>query len=193
MATERGWLFDAYPKGDKMVVWLKRPDDSMVTLEDDWRHSIFVGGETSRLKELARNKDIASLVCHLSFAEQIKKEKILEAANRLKEMGFRKDWIASTLAEYSHDLGVSRGYIYEALPDEFKSKKRSEAQKEAKAAKVLSQGSDLEERQLRELVVENDGNSSGDTTGDDKGKRVTKRWKEAAVIVNSSVLNYVHC
>ena len=120
-----------------------------------------------------------------------KKEKILEAANRLKEMGFRKDWIASTLAEYSHDLGVSRGYIYEALPDEFKSKKRSEAQKEAKAAKVLSQGSDLEERQLRELVVENDGNSSGDTTGDDKGKRVTKRWKEAAVIRSRTLDDWI--
>ena len=49
----------------------------------------------------------------------------------------------------------------------------------------------MEERQLRELVVENDGNSSGDTTGDDKGKRVTKRWKEAAVIRSRTLDDWI--
>lgn len=65
MTVERGWLFDAYPSADKMVVWLKRNDGSMVRLEDDWRHSIFVGGERARLDTIAKGKIVGDLVlCH---------------------------------------------------------------------------------------------------------------------------------
>lgn len=73
MAAERGWLFDAYPKGDKMVVWLKRPDGSTACLEDDWRHAIFVGGAAPKLKEVAKNKEIASLVRSKSLEERFQR------------------------------------------------------------------------------------------------------------------------
>jgi hypothetical protein len=50
-----GWLFDAYPQGDKMVFWIKQKEDGRtVRLEDSWSHSIYVASDS--------NQDLASVV-----------------------------------------------------------------------------------------------------------------------------------
>ena len=43
----KGWLFDAYPSGGKMVFWLKLEDGRSVRLEDAWTHSIFLAVDDS--------------------------------------------------------------------------------------------------------------------------------------------------
>ena len=44
--TLSGWLFDAYPQGDKMVFWIKQEKDGRtVRLEDNWSHSIYIASD----------------------------------------------------------------------------------------------------------------------------------------------------
>lgn len=69
-----GWLFDAYPLKDKMVIWMKlgnennNNNNTAVRLEDNWNHSIYVASDNkSDLKSLMDKihrdeSDIASLV-----------------------------------------------------------------------------------------------------------------------------------
>ncbi len=121
--SEQGWIFDAYPKGDKMVVWLKRPDGSMVSLEDDWRHSIFAGGEKSKLQELAKNKDIAGFVRHQSFEQRYEritdKEKSatvrLELAQSSKALPLAEtiERLHNEVRLYNVDLLPPQAYFYD--------------------------------------------------------------------------------
>lgn len=123
MAAERGWLFDAYPKGDKMVVWLKRPDGSTACLEDDWRHAIFVGGAAPKLKEVAKNKEIASLVRSKSLEERFQRitDKYksavlkLELAQSTKALPLAEkiEKIDGELQLYNVDLLPPQAYYYE--------------------------------------------------------------------------------
>ena len=62
-----------------------------------------------------------------SDSDKLKSERILEAAQKLKAMGFREKGIAAELARHAKELNVDRSTIYEALPVEFKNKERSEA------------------------------------------------------------------
>lgn len=122
--SEQGWIFDAYPRGDKMVVWLKRKDGSMVCLEDDWRHSIFVGDdERSKLDGLVRSKDIAGLVRQYAYEERFERitdsdkstvlrlelaqsTKALSLAENIEKMGW-------DMRLYNVDLLPSQAYYYE--------------------------------------------------------------------------------
>jgi DNA polymerase I len=124
MAPEQGWIFDAYPKGDKMVVWLKRKDGSTVSLEDDWRHSIFVGDdERSKLDGLVRSKDIAGLVRQHDFEQRFERITDREKSTLLR-LELAQSTKALTLAEnienmgwdmrlYNVDLLPSQAYYYE--------------------------------------------------------------------------------
>lgn len=136
------------------------------------------GGE-AELSEI-----IAWLSNELTCTEQQKRDKILQAAKKLRELGFRKDWIASTIAEHSDMLGVSRSYIYDSLPAEFKSKRRSDAQKEAK--RTLSPVSDSE-MEAGPIVVGSDGHSFGDGLDDESNGSATKAWREAAATRNETL------
>jgi hypothetical protein len=46
-SSTTGWLFDAYPKGDRMIFWIKQEKDGkIVRLEDNsWSHSIYVASD----------------------------------------------------------------------------------------------------------------------------------------------------
>lgn len=128
---------------------------------------------------------VAWLRNEFAGVEQQKKDKLLQAAKKLKELGFRSDRIASTLAEYADILGVSRSYIYDSLPDEFKSKRRSEAQKDAKNS--VSPVSDSES-EVEPIVVGSDGHSFGDNlTDDDSNESATNTWKAAAATRNETL------
>ena len=56
-----GWLFDAYPQGDKMILWIKKEDGSRtIRLEDNWSHSIYVASD-NKDDLLALTKDDAAV------------------------------------------------------------------------------------------------------------------------------------
>jgi DNA polymerase, archaea type len=66
-----GWLFDAYPLKDKMVIWMKLKNginNTAVRLEDNWSHSIYVASDNkldlkSLMDKIHRDEsDIASIV-----------------------------------------------------------------------------------------------------------------------------------
>ena len=65
-----GWLFDAYPLKDKMIIWMKlaHDKDKTIRLEDKWTHSIYVASnDKSDLKSLVdkingHDSDFASLI-----------------------------------------------------------------------------------------------------------------------------------
>ncbi|HZD83104.1 MAG TPA: hypothetical protein VE076_09520, partial [Nitrososphaeraceae archaeon] len=70
-----GWLFDAYPLKDKMIIWMKlgnennnNNNNAAIRLEDNWSHSIYVASDNkSDLKSLIDKihrdeSNIASLV-----------------------------------------------------------------------------------------------------------------------------------
>lgn len=65
-----------------------------------------------------------------SSAEDLKADKIRDAAKRLEEGGFRKHQIAAELARHRKDLGVGKGTIYGALDESYKSKPRVDGTKE---------------------------------------------------------------
>jgi len=49
MISIAGWLFDAYPKGDKMVFWIKHDGGRNIRLEDNrWSHSIYVPADNKQ-------------------------------------------------------------------------------------------------------------------------------------------------
>jgi DNA polymerase-2 len=68
-----GWIFDAYPLKDKMIIWMKlgnenNNDNTSVRLDDNWSHSIYVASDNksdlkSLMDKIKRDEsDIASLV-----------------------------------------------------------------------------------------------------------------------------------
>lgn len=49
MTSVAGWLFDAYPQGDKMIFWIKREGGRTIRLEDSrWSHSIYVAADNKQ-------------------------------------------------------------------------------------------------------------------------------------------------
>lgn len=73
--VERGWLFDAYPKGDKTVVWIKRNDGSTISREDDWRHAIYVGmrGSREKFSFITKHEQVAKLVSKYSIERRFER------------------------------------------------------------------------------------------------------------------------
>ena len=73
-----GWIFDAYPLGDKMIFWIKQKDGKMTRLEDKWTQSIYVASDDKPLLKSILNKDkILSLVEDFEFIS--KNEKLTDA------------------------------------------------------------------------------------------------------------------
>jgi hypothetical protein len=54
-----GWLFDIYPLEDKMIFWIKQKNGSVIRLEDNWTHSIYVAADdkTDLKSILVENKE----------------------------------------------------------------------------------------------------------------------------------------
>ena len=60
--TVSGWLFDAYPVKDRMVVWIKTEDGRAVRLEDKWSHFIYAASESRQtLASLAANESVCKI------------------------------------------------------------------------------------------------------------------------------------
>ncbi|MDQ3884615.1 MAG: hypothetical protein M3239_04135, partial [Thermoproteota archaeon] len=58
-AADSGWLFDAYPLNDRMVLWIKDESGNSIRLEDNWTPSIYVAAESKEeLKTLVRNSAV---------------------------------------------------------------------------------------------------------------------------------------
>jgi hypothetical protein len=56
-----GWLFDAYPLDNKMVLWIKQEDGNTIRLQDSrWGHSIYVASDNnSSLKLIVDDNSVA--------------------------------------------------------------------------------------------------------------------------------------
>ena len=58
-----GWLFDAYAKNDKMVLWIRQDDGNTIRLEDEWSHPIYVAtNDNSLFEEILGSEDISGHV-----------------------------------------------------------------------------------------------------------------------------------
>jgi hypothetical protein len=78
-----GWLLDVYPIQDKMVLWIKQNDDdnSILRMEDNWTHSIFVAGDNeAELKSLLfslldckKNNNISPLIKEYKFVSRFER------------------------------------------------------------------------------------------------------------------------
>ena len=53
MATLFGWLFDAYPSGQGMTVWLIDPDGRAHPLQDSFTPAFYVSGPSEGLRAVA--------------------------------------------------------------------------------------------------------------------------------------------
>jgi DNA polymerase elongation subunit (family B) len=77
--TTTGWLFDAYPQGDKMIFWIKHEkNDKIIRLEDSsWSHSIYVASDNKNdLTSIAKNERLSSFIKRHEFVK--KYEKIID-------------------------------------------------------------------------------------------------------------------
>ena len=101
--TATGWLFDAYPQGDRMVFWIKREEDGRaVRLEDRWSHSIYVASDSKQdLASIAISKDkhVSSFIKHYEFVH--KYEKITDnAKSEVLKLTLTDSSKAQQLAKY---------------------------------------------------------------------------------------------
>ena len=73
--TLSGWLFDAYPQGDKMVFWIKQEKDGRtVRLEDNWSHSIYIASDNKYdLASVAKDGRISSFIKSHEFVQKYEK------------------------------------------------------------------------------------------------------------------------
>ena len=73
--TLSGWLFDAYPQGDKMVFWIKQEKDGRtVRLEDNWSHSIYIASDNKYdLASVAKDERISSFIKSHKFVQKYEK------------------------------------------------------------------------------------------------------------------------
>jgi DNA polymerase, archaea type len=76
-----GWLFDVYPLGNKMIIWIKQENGDNVRLEDNgWSHSIYVASNnyTDLLKSIQKDESIRSLIKECQFTSSCCYEGIID-------------------------------------------------------------------------------------------------------------------
>lgn len=78
-----GWIFDAYPLDDKLIIWIK--NGKTVRLEQDWMPSIYVGcNSKKKLGKLEWNQAISHYVDQIQWVDRFerawdaKKSKVLK-------------------------------------------------------------------------------------------------------------------
>ena len=121
-----GWIFDAYPLGDKMIFWIKQKDGKMTRLEDKWTQSIYVASDDKPLLKSILNKDkILSLVEDFEFIS--KNEKLTDDyPSQVLQLKLKDSSKALTLALevekmsgfgqlrlYNVDVPQTQSYFYE--------------------------------------------------------------------------------
>src|SRR6188508_832816 len=114
-----GWLFDAYSKNNKMVLWIRQNDGNTIKLEDEWSHPIYVATEDNCLfEEILASEDISG---HVLRSEIVPKyEKLTDSQEsmvlqlRLKDSN-NATKIASKI-EKNFRFGKIRIYNVDVLP-----------------------------------------------------------------------------
>lgn len=122
MKTE-GWLFDLYPKRDRMVLWLKKRDGECVRLVDEWTPKIHVAGNFTDLLDLAARSELRD---RCSFVERFERlndqswSKVLEIkvssdseATALAQKIQRLAAYGSKYRPYDIDIPSSQMYLYQ--------------------------------------------------------------------------------
>lgn len=75
--TVSGWLFDAYPLNDKMVLWIRDEGGHNVRLEDTWTPSIYVGS--------ANTADLNALAINPAVQHYAKSHDLVERYERIRD------------------------------------------------------------------------------------------------------------
>src|SRR2546428_13918511 len=69
-----GWLFDAYPLNDRIVLWIIQNNQPPVRIEQNWLPSIYVASSyQEKLYSLTKNKEITSLAKEFSFVSKFER------------------------------------------------------------------------------------------------------------------------
>jgi len=117
--TVSGWLFDAYPMNDKMVVWLKTEDGRTIRLEDDWTCSIYVASENKiDLEAISKNKAVQHYIKSHAFVQKYERITDHEQSTVLK-LNLTDSTKATALANAIEDIDVYdkfRLYNVDVLP-----------------------------------------------------------------------------
>jgi DNA polymerase, archaea type len=126
--TTTGWLFDAYPQGDKMIFWIKHEkNDKIIRLEDSsWSHSIYVASDNKNdLTSVAKNERLSSFIKRHEFVK--KYEKIIDGTkSEVLKLNLTDPSQAQNLAKcimlggrfgqfrlYNADILPAQSYFYE--------------------------------------------------------------------------------
>lgn len=95
----KGWLFDAYPSGDRMVVWIKQEDGRCVRLEDAWTHSIYLAVDDK--------SDFSVPLQCAKCMQHVKSHKLVQKYERIADR--EMSWMMRfTLKDSSHALRLAR-------------------------------------------------------------------------------------
>jgi DNA polymerase, archaea type len=120
--TITGWLFDAYPQGDRMVFWIKQEEDGRaIRLEDRWSHSIYVASDSKQDLDsvlVTKDEDVRSFIKHYEFVHRY--EKITDITNsKVLKLTLTNSSKAQQLAKHimlSGRFGQLRLYNVDVLP-----------------------------------------------------------------------------
>jgi DNA polymerase, archaea type len=107
-----GWLFDAYPVKDKMVLWVKQENGKAVRLEDNWSHSVYVAADSRRdLAQLSKNQAVRHYTKHAKFITKYEKIKDNEKSQVLK-LTLADSTKAVALANAIEDIDYEKFRLY---------------------------------------------------------------------------------
>src|SRR5919109_5593299 len=101
----KGWLFDVYPLGNRMVFWIKQENGNTIRLEDNcWSHSIYIASDQEddnldlKKKLILQDQGIIDLIKDYEFVS--KYEKITDR--------IRSDVLKLTLSDPTKALTLAR-------------------------------------------------------------------------------------
>src|SRR5207245_11165897 len=79
-----GWLFDAYPLDDRIVLWIIQ-NNQPYRIEQSWLPSIYVASSyQEKLYSLTKNKDITSLAREFTFVSKFERPSDTARSNVLQ-------------------------------------------------------------------------------------------------------------
>ena len=101
----KGWLFDAYPLGNRMVFWIKQENGYPVRLEDNcWSHSIYVASD------YINKSDLLKLILEQQEGNNTELIKDYEFVSKYKRITdtTRSDVLKLTLSDSTKALALAR-------------------------------------------------------------------------------------
>ncbi len=116
-----GWLFDLYPLGDRMVLWFITEAGERLRVEDGFPYCVYLGGDSNRLRALARVAGSRGWVRRAYAArgrDLWSGDEIPALALELASYGFLprlRNWLGALPEEiscYNCDLDISSYYLY---------------------------------------------------------------------------------